>query len=211
MSSDDSVAKANADLRDPEPVSFALAIFAALSGAAGLVIQTAQHIRELRHDRAETKKQLFIADRSLNRIDESYRSLISIFDEHDCLMAPFALGQNPIYADEKLRLELDRLQSNIFYGGRDLQNAFAELSSLLKPNDAEVALEIARTLDQVFQKAIHSKKLLEFMIELGSMLELITDFIYRLGERYEFHPTSIRIGLIRDTIRQLRNRLGLKN
>ena len=194
--------------KDPEPLHFALAIFATLSGAAGLIIQMAQHRRERNRDQNIIRKHLFIADRSLNRIDEAYRSLISIFDENGILLAPFALGKSALYADERLRSELNRLQSNIFYGGRDLLNALVELSALLANRDSETALEIARTLDEIFQRARHSNRLLEFFIELGYMLELVTEFIYRIGERYGFQPTSIRIGLIRDTISQLKSRIN---
>jgi hypothetical protein len=193
--------------KDPEPISLALAIFATLSGAAGLIIQMAQHRRERIRDENKIRKHLFTADRSLNRIDEAYRSLISIFDENGILLAPFALGQSPLYADKRLRSELDRLRSNIFYGGRDLLDALVELSELLANRDSETALEIAHTLDEIFHRARHSNRLLEFLIELGFMLELVTDFIYRIGERYGFQPTSIRIGLIRDTIHQLKSRI----
>jgi hypothetical protein len=195
------------EYKDPEPISFALAIFTALSAAAGLVIQMAQHRRERIQDKNTIRKHLFIADRSLNRIDEAYRSLISIFDENGILLAPFALGQNPLYVDKRLRSELNRLQSNIFYGGKDLQNALVELSELLANKDSETALEIARTLDETFHSARRSNRLLEFLVELGKMLELVTDFIYRIGENYEFQRTSIRIGLIRDTIRELESRV----
>ena len=192
---------------DPEPIGFALGLFATLSSAAGLIIQSAQYMKDRRQDRAAARNLLFTADRSLNRIDESYRSLISIFDEHECLNAPFALGRAPILADPDLYDTLERHQSNIFYGGRDLQNALTELVGLLSKSDSEIAMDISASLDEIFQKARKSNRILEFMIELGSMLEIITDFLYRLGERYEFRPTSVRIRLIQDTIHQLRNRL----
>lgn len=193
--------------KDPEPLHFALAILATLSGAAGLIIQMAQYRRERNRDRNIIRKHLFIADRSLNRIDEAYRSLISIFDENGILLAPFAPGKSALYADERLRSELNRLQFDIFYGGRDLLNALVELSELLANRDSEIALKIARDLDEIFQKTLHSNRFLEFFIELGRMLELVTEFIYRIGERYGFQPTSIRIGLIDDTISRLKSRI----
>lgn len=191
-------------LKDPEPVSFALGVFAALSGAAAVIIQGVQYFTEKKHHRAVVLKNIFTADRSLNRIDESYRSLISIFDEYGCLHAPFALGQRPIFVDEDRFSEIDRLQSNIFYGGRDLQKALTELASLIREEDSELAMKICHTLDEAFQRARHSDKLLQFMIELGIMLEMITEFLYRIGKRYKFQPTSPRTNLIQDTIQQLR-------
>jgi hypothetical protein len=195
------------DLVDPEPISFALEILAALAGTAGLIVQAAQYSRDRSQDQSAVRKHLFAIDRSLNRIDEAYRSLISIYDENNILFAPVALGASPLFVDQKMRAELERLHSNIFYGGRDLQNAMTDLSTYLNRNNSEDALQIVRALDEVFQRARQSKRLLEFMIELGQMLELVTDFVYTLGERYEFQPTSIRITLMRDTVEQLRNRL----
>ena len=194
------------DLKDPEPISFALNLFAALTGAAGLIIQTSQYVKKKKTEKNEVRKQLYVIDRSLNRIDEAYRSLISIFDEYNCLGAKFSLGACPIFANESLRKELSRLQANIFYGGRELNDALTELSVLVNEEDSQLALEFTRELEAIFRHAMNSEHMIEFMIDLGMMLHEITKFIYSLGEIYKFEPTSVRINLIRDTIHQLKSK-----
>jgi len=52
------------NLQDPEPISFALGLFAALVGGAGLAVQLAQYAREVRQDRATVIRHLHTADRA---------------------------------------------------------------------------------------------------------------------------------------------------
>jgi len=190
---------------DPEPISIALELFAALAGAAGLTVQTVYFARERSQDAADLRKHLFTLDRSMNRVDEAHRSLISVYDENEILLSPITLGRSPMFVDERMRSELDRLPRNIFYGGPDLQNALTEISTKVDRSDSETSLQIARQPEEVFQSA-QSNRLLEFMIEIGRMLELVSAFLYGLGEEYAFGPTSTRLTLIRGTVQNLRIR-----
>jgi len=133
--------------------------------------------------------------------------LISIYDEFEFLDIPFAPGRNPFFPDDRLRAELDRIQSNVFYGGRDLQNALSELAGVLRKPDSNYARELSNSLDDIFQKALASRRLLEFLIQLGTLLQFTSQFLYRVAEQYEFEPTSTRMSLISDTLRQLELRL----
>lgn len=194
------------ELIDPEPISFSLSIFAALTAAAGVIIQITDSNRKRIQDKSAIRKHIYNADRSLNRLDEAYRNLISVYDEQNILGSPIVLGRNPLFVDERLKIELERLHSNIFYGGRDLQDALIELSGLLDQKDSQSTIGLAADLDGIFQSAWHAKNFLEFMIELGQMLNLITDFINGIGKKFNFIPTSRRDSLLRDTIEQLRSR-----
>jgi hypothetical protein len=193
------------NLKDPDPISIALALLGPLVGAGSLIVQqVSQRARERRENRATVRKHLHMIDRALNRLDEAYRSLISIYNQFEVLNIPFIPGKNPLYADEKVTGELNRLLSNIFYGGRDLQDALSELVGLVSESD--VAVELSDALEVIFRKALHSEQLFEFLIHLGILMKYISEFLHQVGEDYGFRPSSNHTRLIQSTLDDLESR-----
>lgn len=191
------------EIRDPEPISLAIGIFSALAGAGGLIIAAKQHSDQRRRDRAVTRSCLYEADRALNRLDEAYRTLISILDEHGIINAPMVLGSTPLYGNQRFVESIDRLRSNIFYSGRDLQNALVDLSSNIGPKEQETLLSISGELNDLFQRGRHSERFLEFLIAMGRMIELITIALYKISEQHNFRYSESRIHLIEQTLNTL--------
>jgi len=195
------------NLRDPEPISFALALFSALVGGAGLAVQILLLKRERPKEPDLVKSPLYRADRALNRLDEAYRSLISIYDEFGILEIPFAPGREPFSVDNKLIAELRRIRANIFYGERDLQDALFELGVVLRGEESSYVMELSSKLETTFKKALGSRILLEFFIQLGWLFQLINEFIDRVAEQHSLELPSTRKSLISDTIGQLAQRI----
>lgn len=193
------------ELKDPEYLSLGLQIFAALMGSAGLASQIAQIFKSKKIERSKVKKHLHKADRALNRLSKAYRDLISIYDENDILNQPFAPSKKPIMVDNKLMGELDRLKSETFYGGRELEEELVELAGVLDKNDVDYALDLARRVDETFHEALRSKRFLEFLIQLGFILNVVIEFIYEVAKRYQIFLTADHPKALNDTLQRLRS------
>ncbi len=193
------------ELKDPEYLSLGLQIFAALMGSAGLASQIAQIYKSKKMERTKVKKHLHKADRALNRLSKAYRDLISIYDENEILEQPFAPSKKPIMVEKKMMDELDRLKSETFYGGRELEEELVELSGVLDKNDVDYALDLAGKVDETFHEALRSKRFLEFLIQLGFILNLVIDFIYKVAKRYQIFLTADHPNALNDTLQKLKS------
>lgn len=218
-------------LKDPDPISLGFMIFAAVSSGASLIISMSSHERQRRRDieewarsearereerersedriRRRIRRYSGAADRALDQIDGAYRSLVSIFDEQEILEAPFSLGEIHIYADDELVRELRRLRDTCAHAGQDLEEALDELSELVADELQDIAREYADHLDKQFNEARRSETMLQFMLELGHMLEDQSRFIVSVGERYDFStiPASTRLLSLEQITADLQRRM----
>lgn len=192
----------NDNLCDPEPITLILSLFAIAVGAASLSINYLNYSRNRKQDKSTVIKNLHIADRSLNRIEEAYRGLISIFDQYNILELDFAPLKQPLIADEN---EFKRIRDNIFYGGRDLQDSISNLIGIgsFEKHYIEKSIDLSNKLDELFHKALSSKKIFNILINLGLIIKLVGDFLYMVGEDYNFKPTSLRLEWVDNLIKKL--------
>lgn len=199
------------EMTDPDPLYFALELFAALVSSAGLVVNVIGEARQRRiHSteiRASVIERLNVIDRALNRLDECYRSLVSIYDEMDLLNIPFGPGKGTLRVTRGMKTELDRLRSATFSAGKDLQDGLSDLPGSLSASDVDRALELTNALDGLFRDALTSKRLLDFFIQLGMLMQFVSAFIYEIAERYDFRLTSNRTPLLGETLQRLQNTL----
>ena len=199
-------------LTDPEPLSLAFALFAAVVGGAGLVVNVIREARQRRvHStevRASVIERLNVIDRALNRLDECYRSMVSIYDEMELLNIPFGPGKGTLRVTRGMKTELDRLRSATFSAGKELQDGLSDLAGELSQSDVDRAVELSNALDTLFHDALTSKSLLNFFIQLGMLMQFVSEFIYQIAERYDFRLTSDRRPLLGETLQRLQNRLN---
>ena len=199
-------------LTDPEPLSLAFALFAAVVGGAGLVVNVIREARQRRvHStevRASVIERLNVIDRALNRLDECYRSMVSIYDEMELLNIPFGPGKGTLRVTRGMKTELDRLRSATFSAGKELQDGLSDLAGELSESDVDRAVELSNALDTLFHDALTSKSLLNFFIQLGMLMQFVSEFIYQIAERYDFRLTSDRRPLLGETLQRLQNRLN---
>jgi hypothetical protein len=199
-------------LTDPEPLSLAFALFAAVVGGAGLVVNVIREARQRRvHStevRASVIERLNVIDRALNRLDECYRSMVSIYDEMELLNIPFGPGKGTLRVTRGMKTELDRLRSTTFSAGKELQDGLSDLAGELSQSDVDRAVELSNALDTLFHDALTSKSLLNFFIQLGMLMQFVSEFIYQIAERYDFRLTSDRRPLLGETLQRLQNRLN---
>jgi hypothetical protein len=199
-------------MTDPEPLSLAFGLFAALVGGAGLVVNIIREARQRRiHStdvRASVIKRLNVIDRALNRLDECYRSMVSIYDEMEVLDIPFGPGKGMLRVTRGMKTELDRLRSTIFSAGKELQDGLSDLAGELSESDVDRAVELSNALDRLFHDALASKSLLNFFVQLGMLMQFVSEFTYQIAERYDFRLTSNRAPLLGETLKRLQNRLN---
>jgi hypothetical protein len=199
-------------MTDPEPLSLAFVLFAALVGGAGLVVNVIREARQRRiystEVRASVIERLNVIDRALNRLDECYRSMLSIYDEMEVLNIPFGPGKGTLRVTRGMKTELDRLRSAAFSAGRELQEGLSDLAGELSESDVDRAVELSNALDKLFHDALASKSLLNFFIQLGMLMEFVSQFTYQIAERYDFRLTSNRAPLLDETLRRLQNSLN---
>ena len=171
------------------------------------LVETARQRRiHLTDVRATVISRLNKVDRALNRLDEAYRSLVSIYDELDLLRIPFGPGKGAVRVAGGLKRELDRVRSAIFSAEKELEDGLSALAETLSGTDVDTAANLANALDDLFRVALSSKRFLEFFIELGMLLEFATHFADEIARRYDFRLTSNRDPLVRETVQRLRNR-----
>jgi hypothetical protein len=199
------------EMSDPDPLYFAFELFTAIVSGAGLVVTVVEAARQRRirstEVRASVIERLNAIDRALNRLDECYRSLVSIYDELDLLNIPFGPGKGTLRVARGMKTELDRLRSTAFSAGNELQNSLSDLAGSLSASDVDRALELTNALDGLFRDALTSKRLLDFFIQLGMLMQFVSAFIYEIAERYDFRLTSNRTPLLGETLQRLQNRL----
>jgi len=198
-------------ISDPDPLFLAFELFTALASGAGLVVSVIGEARQRRihatEVRASVIMRLNVIDRALNRLDECFRSLISIYDEQHLLIIPFGPGKGALRIAPGKKTELDRLRSAAFSAGKELQDGLSDLAGELSESDVDRAVEFTNALDRLFRDALASKRLLNFFIQLGMLMQFVTDFTYAIAERHDFRLTSNRTPLLGETIQELQNRL----
>ena len=198
-------------LSDPDPLYFAFELFTALVSGAGLVVTVVEAARQRRirstEVRASVIERLNAIDRALNRLDECYRSLVSIYDELDLLNIPFGPGKGTLRVARGMKTELDRLRSTAFSAGNELQNGLSDLAGVLSASDVDRAVELSNALDRLFHDALTSGIFLNFFIQLGILIQFVSDFTYQIAERYDFRLTSNRTPLLGEMLQRLQNRL----
>ena len=198
------------ELVDPDPLYFVLELFSALASAAGLVIGVIQEARRRRIHLTEVRatiiERLNVIDRALNRLDECYRSLVSIYDELHLLDIPFGPGKGSVRIARGMKSELDRLRSTVFSAGKEVQDGLSDLAGELSESDVDQALELSNALDSLFHGALASRNLLEFFVQLGFLMEFVSNFIYAIAQRYDFRLTSNRAPLLGETLQRLKDR-----
>jgi hypothetical protein len=199
-------------LSDPDPLYFAFELFTALVSGAGLVVTVVEAARQRRirstEVRASVIERLNVIDRALNRLDECYRSMVSIYDEMELLNIPFGPGKGTLRVTRGMKTELDRLRSTTFSAGKELQDGLSDLAGELSQSDVDRAVELSNALDTLFHDALTSKSLLNFFIQLGMLMQFVSEFIYQIAERYDFRLTSDRRPLLGETLQRLQNRLN---
>jgi hypothetical protein len=197
---------------DPDPLYFAFELFTALVSGAGLVVSLIKEARQRRiHStevRASVIERLNVIDRALNRLDECYRSLVSIYDELHLLDIPFGPGKATLRVARGMKTELDRLRSTTFSAGKELQDGMSDLAGELSESDVDRAVELTNALDSLFRDALTSKRLLNFVIQLGMLMQFVSAFTYEIAQRYDFRLTSDRTSLLGETLQRLQNRLN---
>lgn len=198
-------------MSDPDPLYFALELFAALVSGAGLVVNVVEAARQRRihsrEARASVIERLNVIDRALNRLDECYRSLVSIYDELHLLNIPFGPGKGTLRVARGMKTELDRLRSTAFSAGKELQDGLSDLAGELSESDVDRAVELTNALDSLLRDALTSKRLLNFFIQLGMLMQFVSAFTYEIAQRYDFKLSSNRTPLLGETLQELQNRL----
>jgi hypothetical protein len=194
------------DQLDPDPYSIAFSFFAALTGGASLSIAITNKMRDSAQAQSEARRFLFSIDRALTRLDDAYRNLLSIYEQHDILDQKIELGLHPLMLDQVQRTELRNLHSDIFHAGQDLQDSLADLSAVAGFRDSQTALKLARTLNRLFEKARRSRNLINFMIGIGSMLIALTRFVNYVGQYYAYDSDLERLPILQNLVRTLKSR-----
>lgn len=198
--------------KDPDPISLGFLIYGAVIASSSLVVAIANRVdsersrsEERARDEAQIRMYLGRIDRTLNQLDEAFRSLVSVFDQHGVLNAPFTLGASPIFVDEALITEIRRLQNTYFNAGRDLYEALDELSSRIGEEMQNEAQQIARELVALFEESRVSRTVVAFIIDVGRMLERLSTFVMQVGEHYRYSsiPARARQAAINETIEYL--------
>jgi hypothetical protein len=195
---------------DPEPVSLSLTLFTAVSAGFGVVIQWAERRRGVRQDRDMARTKLLTADRALNRLDEAYRSLISIFEQQGLLdgYIPFLPGHGRLVVDSRLHGEISRNQRAAFDAGRGLEKSLDELGPFLADPEAMRASELAYTVDQSlvdrrFRETMHAEGMREFLIGVGRLLFQLSEFLEAVAADLQMQLPSTRLPLLEETLARL--------
>jgi tetratricopeptide (TPR) repeat protein len=193
--------------RDPDPVSLGFLIYAAVIASSSLVVAIANRRdtkryraedqqRERERDEGQIRMYLGRIDRTLNRLDESFRSLVSVFDQEEVIDAPFALGAAPILADEALMAELERLQDTFFAAGKELYSSLDELSARIGEEMQRGAQRISQDLMGLFEDSRTARTVVRFILDIARILERLSTFIEQVGADYRYFSPSA-------TVRQL--------
>jgi hypothetical protein len=191
-------------LKDPEPVSLALALFAAITGGVGVAMQWGERRRGRGFDRGVARAKLLAADRVLNRLDEAYRSLISVFDQEGLLAtAPFSPGRSALLADSRLRAELDRIRRTGFDTGRELERTLDELGAHLADSDAIHASRLASEVEGQFRATLQAYELTDFLYGVGLLIKELSEFLENVARDLEVELPSSRLGLLMETLSRL--------
>jgi hypothetical protein len=197
-------------LRDPEPISLSLTLLAAVASGMGVLYQRREHRRGQDRERAEVRDRLLKADRSLNRLDESYRSLISIY-ESSGLLEPgvaFVPGSTAMLVPPNVAQEARRVRSSAFSAGRDLEDALERLSSLLTDDEAIQINSSLGSMGQTFDRARRADDLSGFLLELGELIRTLSTAIYAVAEANNVPMSSSRLVLLDETMDALRARIA---
>jgi hypothetical protein len=181
---------------DPEPISIAIAAFAAAVGTAGLIINWANKRRDDRVQREEEQEkyeekltQIRIAhskaERALETLTMHYRMLTKFYDG-EMLRGPMILGRHTfsIYRDQAD--ELYRLKKDFIDLGIELEKAVDELSSFIDNGLVPGALEIAESLRIHFEDGRHANTLVIFLINSGFLFMGIGEFLDKVAIYYKF-------------------------
>jgi Flp pilus assembly protein TadD len=193
--------------RDPDPVSLGFLIYGAVIASSSLVVAIANRRdtkryraedqqRERERDEGQIRMYLGRIDRTLNRLDESFRSLVSVFDQEEVIDAPFALGAAPILADEALMAELERLQDTFFAAGKELYTSLDELSARIGEEMQRGAQRISQDLMGLFEDSRTARTVVRFILDIARILERLSTFIEQVGADYRYFSPSA-------TVRQL--------
>jgi tetratricopeptide (TPR) repeat protein len=185
--------------KDPDPISLGFMIYGAVIASSSLVVALANRVDTQRsqaedqaRDEGQVRMYLGRVDRALNRLEEAYRSLISVFDQQEVLEAPFSLGAAPIFADERLMAEIDRLRRTYFDSQKNLEDALDELASRIGKEMQNVAQQWSTKLVVIFEGSRTSSTVARFMLDVGQMLHGLSTFVMQVGERYEYNSALAR-------------------
>lgn len=199
-----------APLQDPEPVSLSLTLFAAVTAGLGVIIQWTERRRALRHDRDLARTKLLTADRALNRLDEAYRSLISVFDQEHLLdrPVPFVPGRGTLVVDSRVRAEVSRIQRAAFDAGRQLERSLDELAPYLPDSEAVRASDLVYGVERDFRLAQRAEDMTEFLLNVGRLLAQLSEFLEGSANDLDIRLPSSRLELLGETLARLARASG---
>lgn len=190
---------------DPDPVSLSLSLFAAISSGLSAAIKWREHRHGVKRDRDRAREKLFAADRALNRLDEAYRSLISIFEQEGVLAGPvtFLPGHGELLVDSRLRAEVDRVHRAAFDAGRQLERSLDELGPFLSDAEALRASDLVYAAEQGFRETQHAEEIHEFLVGVGRLIYHLSEFVEDVGATLDVQLPSTRLALLEETLARL--------
>lgn len=159
--------------------------------AVGAVVFEAYKLRHedrrlLRERRENIRNALFAADRAINRAQKALWDLASYLEQYGYMDREFRLGRAPLYGDEQRIAEIKRLHQDSFWSGKELNDAFITLSSLLGRREFEICSEYAGRIDDLLYHSMRSEQYGDYIKSMSRLLGEIENLVTYLGERYNY-------------------------
>jgi hypothetical protein len=193
-----------AQLKDPEPISLALALYAAVVSTAGLALQLWNRHTENKAEQSRVRLQFFLVDKGLNRLEETHRQLTEIYATHEVL-AVSTMGERNLEVDENGKAQVQAIRETIFDAWTTLEDAFEGLANLLDEHSQDVLWTYQSRLTDEFDQAKRFDDLRSLIISLANMLTTLSEFIEDLGHRYDYRSaySSLRRDELATTVERL--------
>jgi len=196
-------------LVDPDPVSLTVALFSAVIGAAGLIVNLEKRFvergreqRQAQQDMANLRLAHAKADRALNDLEMGFRLMEKFFTE-DILVAKVEIGESSFLLQVDQSEELNQIRKDFIDAGIQLEQALDGLSLYIDDDLRETGIDLANSLRSSFNQAKSAINIREFLRNIAFLLRAISNFIETIGRNHSLGNTPARSEAINGLINSL--------